>query len=85
MQCYWSEKDGNATVTWADAHLTENGITQAQIANAFWAKEIAQQKIPVPQTYYTSPLSRCLATANITFSGLTLPSREPFIPEVKEV
>lgn len=84
-QCYWSEKDGNATVTWADAHLTANGVKQAQIANNFWAKEISTQRIPVPQKYYTSPLSRCLATANITFAGLKLPSREPFIPEVKEV
>ncbi|KAL8745571.1 MAG: hypothetical protein Q9190_002309 [Brigantiaea leucoxantha] len=83
--CYWSEQDGNATVTWADAQLTSNGITQAQIANTFWAKEILSQKIPVPQTYYTSPLSRCLATAKITFSTLTLPPRKPFIPQVKEL
>ncbi|MCJ1224604.1 hypothetical protein MMC12_001249 [Toensbergia leucococca] len=83
--CYWSEKDGNGTVVWADAHLTNTGIAQAQSANAFWASEISKQKIPTPQTYYTSPLDRCLATANITFSGLNVPSRHPFIPEVKEV
>lgn len=84
-QCYWSKLDGNATSTWSDAHITEKGIQQARKANAFWAQEIATQKIPTPESYYTSPLDRCLATANLTFSGLKLPSCHPFIPEVKEV
>lgn len=84
-QCYWSLKDGNDTVVWADANLTPKGIAQAQIANRFWASEISIEKIPTPESYYTSPLTRCLVTANITFSGLKLPSRYPFIPEVKEL
>lgn len=83
--CFWSEKDGNGTVTWADARLTSNGIAQAQAAHAFWASEIANQKIPTPQSYYTSPLTRCLATANLTFFGLDLPREHPFVPEVKEL
>lgn len=85
LQCYWSKLDGNGTITWADAHLTEKGVEQAKIANRFWATEIATQKIPVPESYYTSPLDRCLATADITFSGLDLLSRKPFVPVVKEV
>lgn len=83
--CYYSIRDGNGTVVWADAHLTPNGVAQAQIANRFWANEIAVQKIPTPQSYYTSPLTRCLVTANITFTGLDLPARHPFIPTVKEL
>ncbi|OCK82547.1 phosphoglycerate mutase-like protein [Lepidopterella palustris CBS 459.81] len=83
--CFWSEKDGNGTAVWADAHLTANGIKQALAVNAFWAKEMAEQKIPVPESYYTSPLSRCLATANLTFSGLALPREHPFVPQVKEL
>ncbi|KAF4626683.1 hypothetical protein G7Y89_g11475 [Cudoniella acicularis] len=83
--CYWSLLDGNGTIVWADAHLTPNGIAQAQIAAAFWASRITLQKIPLPQSYYTSPLSRCLATANITFSTLPLPRSQPFIPTVKEL
>ena len=83
--CYYSELDGNTTVTWSDAHLTPLGVTQALRVNAFWASEIATQKIPTPQSYYTSPLTRCLQTANLTFSGLDLPARHPFIPEVKEL
>lgn len=70
---------------WADAHLTEQGVAQAETANRFWAKEIEEQLIPTAQTYYTSPLTRCLDTANITFSGLKLPARHPFVPTVKEV
>ena len=84
--CYYSELDGNATVTWADAHLTPKGVQQALTANAFWAHEIATQKIPLPQSYYVSPLTRCLATANLTFTGLQLPSyATPFVPQVKEL
>lgn len=82
---YWSKLEGNDTVTWADAHLTEKGIQQARIANAFWAEEIEKEMIPMPEKYYTSPLHRCLATANVTFSGLKLPATRPFIPEVKEL
>lgn len=83
--CYYSELNGNSTITWADARLTTKGVTQAQSVNAFWASEIKNQNIPTPQSYYTSPLTRCLATANLTFSGLDLPSRHPFVPTVKEL
>lgn len=82
--CYWSLLQGNGSVTWADAHLTKTGITQALKANAFWLSRIQSQKIPTPQSYYVSPLSRCLATANLTFSGLPLPAKHPFLPTIKE-
>ena len=39
----------------------------------------------MPESYFTSPLHRCLSTAGITFSGLHLPARQPFDPEVKEL
>ena len=83
--CYYSIRDGNTTVTWSDAHLSPLGVTQALAVSAFWKTEIATQKIPTPQSYYTSPLTRCLQTANYTFTGLDLPSQYPFIPEVKEL
>ncbi|RMZ91445.1 hypothetical protein DV736_g1310, partial [Chaetothyriales sp. CBS 134916] len=76
--CYYSLLDGNATASWADAKLTSNGVSQALVANRLWAKLISKQNIQVPQTYYTSPLSRCLATANLTFSALHLPNPYPF-------
>jgi len=82
--CYYSKLDGNSTVTWADAYLTPSGLTQALAVNNFWASEIETQEIPTPQSYYTSPLTRCLQTANYTFSRLKLPARHQFKPEVKE-
>ncbi|RMZ79439.1 hypothetical protein DV738_g3376, partial [Chaetothyriales sp. CBS 135597] len=82
--CYYSLLDGNATAVWADAHLTTDGVNQALVANQLWAKLIKEQQIQVPQTYYTSPLSRCLGTANLTFAGLDLPAQNPFVPTVKE-
>ena len=44
-----------------------------------------KDKIPSPQSYYVSPLNRCLATASITFKDLGLPHTEPFRPVIKEV
>lgn len=84
VQCYWSLKDGNATANWKDPDLTINGIEQAEIANAFWKHEIATQHIPFLQTYYTSPLTRCLRTAEITFSDIPTPEYYPFAPKVRE-
>lgn len=83
--CYWSLQPGNATTNWTDARLTPSGVSQARIAHDFWAHEIATQKIPVPQSYYVSPLTRCLSTAQITFANLSLPREYPFVPTVKEL
>lgn len=81
--CYYSILNGNATTTWADAHLTSPGELQATKVNQFWAAEIEGQRIVTPQSFYTSPLTRCLATAQLSFDGLRL--EYPFIPTVKEL
>lgn len=72
-------------MTWADARLTSKGAAQALAAHAFWKKELTEAKIPAPQSYYVSPLDRCIATANLTFTGLDLPDESPFKPVIKEV
>ncbi|KAI7552515.1 phosphoglycerate mutase-like protein [Hortaea werneckii] len=82
--CYWSLKNGNETVSWRDADLTEEGIEQALIANSYWKSRIASQHIPYPQSYYSSPLTRCLRTANLTFADIPTPEYYPFVPTVKE-
>lgn len=82
--CYYSEIDGNATAHWNDAPLTPNGIRQAVTNNLLWNRLFEQQGIEAPQSYYTSPLTRCLQTANYTYSNLSLPSYYPFVPTVKE-
>jgi broad specificity phosphatase PhoE len=82
--CYWALQSGNGTSTWSDALLTPTGAGQAIKANTFWASQITSQHIPLPQSYYASPLLRCLATASLTFTGLSLPEDRPFIPLIKE-
>ncbi|KAI4253618.1 MAG: hypothetical protein LQ352_003577 [Teloschistes flavicans] len=74
---YWAAQDGDSTAHWVDAHLTDLGIQQAQAVNAFWKHQIAHAKTPAPESYYTSPLRRCLATANHTFANLDLSSLPP--------
>ncbi|KAF1841544.1 phosphoglycerate mutase-like protein [Cucurbitaria berberidis CBS 394.84] len=82
--CYWSELDGNSTVTWADAHLTEQGVVQAKRVNTFWKHLIKDEKISPPEKYYSSPLYRCLDTARLTFADLDLPHKNRFQPIIKE-
>ncbi len=84
LQCYWGPLDGNGTVVWRDAHLTSAGMKQTDKAFSFWTKQLAEGKQPAPQSYYTSPLTRCTTTANFTFNGLDLPKTYPFVPIVKE-
>ncbi|KAI5860304.1 phosphoglycerate mutase-like protein [Durotheca rogersii] len=81
---HWSLLDGDGRVTWSDAKLTEKGKQQAQVLNAFLRESVASVKMPTPQTYYTSPLARCLETTRIAYSGLDLPADRPFVPIVKE-
>lgn len=85
-QCYWAERNGNGTATWDDASLTEAGITQALAAHDFWQTRINEQRIHTPDTFYVSPLTRTLQTANLTFTNLTLPKHSaPFTPLIKEL
>jgi broad specificity phosphatase PhoE len=85
QKCYWAAKDGDGNMTWFDALLTPAGIAQASHANAFWRSLTTDQKIPLPQSYYSSPLLRCLATAQATFSGLPHSGSFPFVPTIKEM
>ncbi|KAF2844985.1 phosphoglycerate mutase-like protein [Plenodomus tracheiphilus IPT5] len=82
--CHWSELDGNGTVTWADAKLTDVGVQQATRVKEFWKHLIKDEKITPPETYYSSPLYRCLDTARLTFSGIDLPRKSSFKPVIKE-
>ncbi|KAI3330179.1 histidine phosphatase superfamily [Ustulina deusta] len=83
--CYWGPLDGNGTVVWKDARLTDTGLGQCTKANDFWKYALAVAKIPAPQTYYSSPLTRSATTANLTFADLDLPDTRPFAPTLKEL
>ncbi|KAF2098402.1 putative GPI anchored protein, partial [Rhizodiscina lignyota] len=80
----WSMLEGDGKIKWADALLTEEGEKQALAANKYWGGALERGQ-PAPDSYYSSPLSRCLQTANFTFTGLTLPQDKPFKPVVKEL
>lgn len=83
--CYWALLDGaNSSFIYADAPLREEGISEATKANAYWASRIEEEKIPFVQSYYSSPLHRCLETAELTFASLDLPKEHPFTPTIKE-
>ncbi|KAI0503421.1 phosphoglycerate mutase-like protein [Xylaria bambusicola] len=82
--CYWGPLDGNGTIIWKDARLTPTGLAQCTKANNFWRQALIISKIPAPQIYYSSPLTRSVTTANLTFADLGLPSSRPFAPIVKE-
>jgi broad specificity phosphatase PhoE len=72
-------------VTWRDAHLSDTGIQQALKVNKLWKRLVETQNIQTPQSYYTSPMFRCLQTAYYSFTGLKVTAEFPFIPEVKEL
>ncbi|KAJ5386081.1 hypothetical protein N7509_008622 [Penicillium cosmopolitanum] len=80
---YWSLLDGDEFGTWADARLTDVGISQAKAARAAWEEQL-EHSIPIPESYYVSPLIRCCATAQVTFDGLDMPLTKPFRPVIKE-
>ncbi|KAL3480216.1 histidine phosphatase superfamily [Aspergillus californicus] len=84
--CYWALLTGNSTTTWFDADLTTEGINQANIAHEYWLQQYNEHKIRFPDVYYSSPMTRALKTANITFGQLPLKQAgaAQFIPEVKE-
>ncbi|KAK4503413.1 hypothetical protein PRZ48_004328 [Zasmidium cellare] len=82
---YWSKLEGDGELFWSDAHLTDKGKEQALEAHAFIGEQLAWAKMPAPQSYYVSPMFRCLQTANLTYSGLKLPDESPFDPLIKEL
>lgn len=79
IQRYWSLLNGDGNITWFDAELTPQGKDQAQTAHTAWSTQL-QSHMPMAQSFYVSPLRRCLETAGITFRGV-----EGFKPVVKEV
>ncbi|GIZ42160.1 hypothetical protein CKM354_000543800 [Cercospora kikuchii] len=83
---YWSKLDGNGTINWLDAHLTDVGKEQARAAGAFMQAQLVQPRMmPAPEGYYVSPMYRCLQTATLTWGDLKLPPSKPFKPLIKEL
>ncbi|OLN86611.1 putative phosphoglycerate mutase-like protein 1 [Colletotrichum chlorophyti] len=81
---YWSHLEGDGVVTWLDAELVDTGIRQAEDLNAFWSEATAVQKVPFPESFYTSPLRRCLKTCKLAFGDLVEKRGQKFRPVIKE-
>ncbi|KAF2871642.1 phosphoglycerate mutase [Massariosphaeria phaeospora] len=81
---YYSMLDGADGMTWSDAKLTPTGQQQAKDVHALWQR-LLPSGIPAPETYYVSPLTRTLETADLSFAGLDLPADKPYKPIVKEL
>ncbi|KAF5025552.1 hypothetical protein F66182_2360 [Fusarium sp. NRRL 66182] len=75
---------GNGTAVWEDALLTPAGFSEAYKANAYFRSRFQDHGMPFFESYYASPLARCVVTARETFKGLDLPKSKPFEPVVKE-
>ena len=70
--CSWSLLDGDGNITWGpDAELTPLGIQQAQNLSTEW-KSQSKDGIPLPQSFFVSPLTRATDTLNLTFNNWLL-------------
>ena len=76
--------DGADGVIWADAKLTHIGQNQARDVHDLWKAQLPKG-IPAPETFYVSPLTRTIETAELSFKGLELPEDRPYKPLIKEV
>ncbi|KAI2639072.1 phosphoglycerate mutase-like protein [Hypomontagnella submonticulosa] len=54
----WARLDGDGTISWSDATLTEKDSAQNGAG------------VPPPQRLYTSPLTRCLQTTSYAYAGV---------------
>ncbi|CAO2650114.1 Nn.00g014060.m01.CDS01 [Neocucurbitaria sp. VM-36] len=82
--CYWSALDGADGITWSDATLTTLGQQQALDVHTLWHAQLPHG-IPPPETYYVSPLTRTIETADLTFQDLALPPGKEYKPLIKEL
>ena len=82
---YWSKLDGDGELYWVDAHLTRIGKQQASDNHAFLRHQFETAKMPAPETYYVSPLYRCLQTIQLTYFGPDVPEARRSKPLVKEL
>ncbi|ODV79586.1 phosphoglycerate mutase-like protein [Suhomyces tanzawaensis NRRL Y-17324] len=78
--CYWQVLNGNSTVEWYDAELTPSGVQQLTSFQQAWASRVASDGVPIPQSYYVSPLRRTLQTWEILWSKLA--TTRPVIKEL---
>lgn len=87
--CYWAQLDGDpeSNITWADAYLSKLGERQAGEQSRFWRTQLAEARMPVPSSWFVSPMERACRTAQITFESLAREGKldKEWKPIVKEL
>jgi broad specificity phosphatase PhoE len=69
---YWSHLNGDGNLVWGpDPKLTLKGEMQASAANLAWKQEM-KDAVPIPQSFYSSPLQRASNTLEITWKDIQL-------------
>ncbi|KAI2629238.1 phosphoglycerate mutase-like protein [Hypomontagnella submonticulosa] len=81
---YWAHMDGDGQVVWADSHLVDEGIAQAQKLAKLWLDEAEKDALPLPGTIYTSPLARCLQTTQLAYTPVLAQHGKALRPIIKE-
>ncbi|GAA5887614.1 hypothetical protein JCM6882_001471 [Rhodosporidiobolus microsporus] len=67
---YWSKLNGDGEIVWGpDALLTPLGRSQARRVHDAWLEQ-DEAGVPLPQSLYSSPLSRAAETGKITWEGI---------------
>lgn len=77
--------DGDGEIIWTDSQLNGDGVEQAKELGLLWSKFVAEDKIPLPETIYSSPLARCLETTRLVFANVVSVQGVQFHPIVKEL
>ncbi|RFU35071.1 hypothetical protein B7463_g1270, partial [Scytalidium lignicola] len=82
---HWSHLNGDGQIIWADSKLNEDGIEQARWLGQFWIDAIVNENIHVPETIYTSPLTRALETTRLVFTDVVKEKEIKYKPIIKEL
>lgn len=79
-QCFWKTQNGNGSVEWYDAELTDAG--QIQIVNM--TRAWIGANVPYPESYYVSPMRRTLQTWRLLWGAAPIKVRPTVIEVARE-
>lgn len=80
-KCDLRTRPGNAIMEWIDAALTPEGIRQSSELSNSWAVQLSSNRAPLPESFYVSPMRRCMETYFYTWKNITDFSPRPIVKE----
>ncbi|GME74282.1 unnamed protein product [Ambrosiozyma monospora] len=79
--CYYALREGDDEITWGpDPKLTDKGVSQAK-KNHDLIENLIDDDLPLPEVFYSSPLTRCADTLTYTWKGNGLDGMTPIFKE----